>query len=393
MLRVKTVNSFCLALMICSRALTQLLNFPKSSIVVALFGALVIAINLSKVYVNKWKVTLSAFVIFFFVVTMLLSDWQETTTEYLLYFVVFGLAAFLPPCHFDYRQVFQFILLFGLILIWPYVHIDYVAIAANVGGLNDNVAAVFMDISYKTLVFVVTGFLAVFTERDWRMKVLGLVVAVPYLIISFVYGARGALLSISVFFFLLWIICADTRKILRQRVLLVVIICLFVYLLFPIIISGLYNLLQTFGIEARSVERLFDAVSNDASLSQARGTLARDAINGFLDSPLWGNGIGSFDHFSGVYPHNIILQLLYEGGILLALPLLFCLFKGMYTMVSLKYNRDFRLFLLMLFCSGVIELFLSSHLWMSLFFWLFAGQSLPKKIYIRRRHLCPRAAV
>ena len=52
-------------------------------------------------------------------------------------------------------------------------------------------------------------------------------------------------------------------------------------------------------------------------------------------------------------------------------------------MLSLKYDREYRFFLLMLFSSGVVELFLSSHLWMSLFFWLFIGLSLTRKKFLR----------
>ena len=383
----KKINSFCLALMICARALTQLFDFSGSSILLALLGASVIYFNPPKYRVNKWKAFISIYVTAFFLISLIVSNANPTTVEYLLYFVVFGLTAFLMPYRYDFQSVLRFILVFGAILVWPYVSIDYAAVIANVGGVYDNVNAVFMDISYKTLVFVVSGTLVAVTDDNKWIKFAGVIIAIPYLLISFIYGARGVLLSVFVFVFLLWFLCSKNRRVLERRTLTAFFLCITLLVLFPLIVYGVYSLLQAVGVEARSVERLFESVSSNGSLSTGRDVLTKKAVEGFLESPLWGKGIGSFDDYSGTYPHNIILQLLYEGGVLLALPIMYCLFHGMYTMMSLKYDRRYRFFLLMLFSSGVIELFLSSHLWMSLFFWLFIGLSLMRKKFYRHRRV------
>ena len=372
-LKIKHINSFCLALVICARALTQLLSFPGSSIVLTLLGASVIYLNPPEFKLNQGKAFLSLYVIAFFLVSIIVGNANPTTLEYFLYFIVFGLVAFLMPYRYNFQYVFRFILLFGVILLWPYISIDYKSIIANVGGVYDNVNAVFMDISYKTLVFVVTGIIVAVTDPNKYMKIGAVLVVIPYLLISFIYGARGPLLSVFVFVFLFWFVCSKRRSLLRKRVLIAIFACLVVLVLFPVIVEGVYNLMQAYGIEARSVERLFNSISGGGSLSTGRDNLSKMAFDGILEHQILGNGIGSFDGYSGRYPHNIILQLLYEGGYLLALPLIGCLFSGIYTMLSLKYNREYRLFLLMLFSSGVIELFLSSHLWMSLYFWLFIG--------------------
>lgn len=377
------INSLCLALMICARALTQLLSFSGSSIIVAMAGALVIYFNPPKYKVNNWKGFLSLYAVAFFLVSFIVSNMNPTTVEYFLYFVVFGLTSFLLPYRYEFKLVLRFIVLFGALLLWSYVSVDYASILANVGGVYDNVNAVFMDISYKTLVFVVSGALVAVTDDNKYMKIAGVVVAIPYLLISFIYGARGALLSVFVFVFLFWFLCAKNRRVLRKRALATLIVCVTLLVLFPLIINVMYNVLQEHGIEARAVERLFESVSGNTSLGTGRDVLTQRAVEGFLKSPVWGNGIASFDNYSGTYPHNIILQLLYEGGLLLAVPFLTCLFHGIFTMLSLRYDREYRLFLLMLFCSGVVELFLSSHLWMSLFFWLFIGLSLSRKKFLR----------
>lgn len=376
------INCLCVALMICSRAMTHLLYFPRSSVYVMLLALAVVLMNSARNFFNKNKIIFSLYVVFFFLATFVLCGENSTTIEYFLYFIVFGLSLFLMPYCFDFRWTLRFVLLIGIILLWSYLHIDYVAINTNIGGEYENVSAILMDISYKTLVFVITGLIAAVLEEKWYMKVLALAVALPYMIISFMYGARGALLSVTVFVLLLWLIRAKSQKVFRKRIALSIVACILVWGMFPVLISLFFSILEAYGFEARSVERLYDAVISNSSMSLGRELLAKKAFAGIIDSPIWGNGIGSFDNFSGVYPHNMILQLLYEGGILLAFPLLFLLGKGFMTMLDMKYDSYFRFFLLMLFCSGIIELFLSSHLWMSLFYWLFLGLSLLRKKFV-----------
>lgn len=373
------INSFSLALMICSRALTQLLDFPRSSVYVAIIAFFAIFLNSIKSFINYKKSIILLYVFLFFVLTILFCGTRSVTIEYLLYFIVFGLTSFLMPYCFDFKMVMRFIVLLGVVLLWPYLNIDYAYLDSNSGGMYENVASIFMDISYKILVFVITGMIVAIEDDNIILKIVASIIALAYMAISFMYGARGALLSVTIFMFIFWLIHADNKEKIRKRVLFGFIVILLTILLFPVLIKGLYSFLDGHGIEARSVERVYDAVMNNASMSEGRAILAKKARMGIMDSIVWGNGIGSFDNFSGIYPHNIILQLLYEGGLLLAVPILGIFVKGIITMISAKYNFRYKSFLLMLFCSGVIELFLSSHLWMSLFFWLFLGQSILHK--------------
>ena len=128
-------------------------------------------------------------------------------------------------------------------------------------------------------------------------------------------------------------------------------------------------------------------MSNNESMSEGRDILYKKAAVGIVDSPIWGHGIGSFDNYSGAYPHNIFLQLMYEGGIILTIPLLILLIKGFMSLFSFKYQQPYRNFLLLLFCSGVIELFLSSFLWMSICLWLFYGQVLLSNKYLIKKEV------
>lgn len=348
-----------------------------------LLGFLVVFFTRFKQIYNVKKVRLILFLGFIFLMSLLVSSMNGVTIEYILYFACFGITTMLVPVIKNFRMVMRCILFIGVLLIWPYVKIDYAEILRNVGGLNENVAAILMDISYKTLVFVITGIVLAVTDESKTIKIVAIVTAIVFAIIAFVYGARGALLSIAAFLLVFWIIKSKDKASMNKRTIYSVIIIIFLVLLFVPVIMFSYDYLEAKGIEARSLERIYYSISGNESLSEGREFLYSKAKNGIADSPFWGHGIGSFDNYSGVYPHNIILQLLYEGGIILAFPLLYILCRGFISLFSFRYDQSYRFFMLLLFCSGIIELFLSSHLWMSIFFWLFIGQTLIRKKYIK----------
>lgn len=379
------IRAFGLSLMICSRAMTQLLDFPKSSLYVMVLGFLLVLVTSIKQVFNSKKMRLISFVAFAFIVSLLVSGMNDTTLEYFLYFICFGATSLLVPKISNLRGVMRIITMIGVILIWSYITIDYEAILRNQGGLIENVAAVLMDISYKTLVFVITGFLLAVSDDKWLVRILSGITALLYLLIAFTYGARGALLSVVVFVLLFWIIRSNTKAIMNKRIVISIAGVLIAFLLFAPIVEVTFHFLESHNIEARAIERVYDKVSDNESMSASRGILYKKALSGFVDSPIWGHGIGSFDNYSGVYPHNIILQLMYEGGIILTVPLLVLLIKGFMMIFSFGYQLSYRKFLLLLFCSGIVELFLSSHLWMSICLWLFYGQVLLSRKYVEKQ--------
>ena len=379
------IKAIGLALMICSRSLTYLLDFQRSSLYLMLLGFTLILFLSGKEIYNSKKIGLIFFVSICFIISLIASGMNTTTIEYCLYFICFGITSLLVPVIKDIKKVVRSILAIGIISIWSYTSIDYAEILENVGGINENVAGIFMDISYKTLVFVLSGVMLVVIDENRIIKIAAALTAAIYTIIAFVYGARGALLSIAVFLFCFWIIQAKNMQVRNKRAMTSVGILLLVVVLFMPIIGFIYEFLESQGIEARAVERIYHYMYSNESMSAGRDILYIKAANGIADSPIWGHGIGSFDNYSGVYPHNIILQLLYEGGLILAIPLLFLLVKGILLIFSFRHDQLYRNFLLLIFCAGVFELFLSSYLWMSICLWFFYGQTLLSEKYIRQQ--------
>ena len=101
------------------------------------------------------------------------------------------------------------------------------------------------------------------------------------------------------------------------------------------------------------------------------------AWDGFLRSPIIGNGVGSFTDNYGVYGftyiHNILLQILYELGLLFGLPIIIIVLTPLKTIVFDLYTKKDLSLLIVLFASSVPMLMLSSELWINRQLWLMLG--------------------
>src|SRR5690606_8838226 len=118
---------------------------------------------------------------------------------------------------------------------------------------------------------------------------------------------------------------------------------------------------------------------NQEDISNGRGKLLNYAFSDISDNLFLGNGIAVFDEKYGNYPHNFIVQILYEGGILYLIPMSIIILKFFKIIVSNQYSKDYKIFLIYLFTAGIIELLFSNVYWRSVFFWLFIGMLLNNK--------------
>ena len=65
-------------------------------------------------------------------------------------------------------------------------------------------------------------------------------------------------------------------------------------------------------------------------ISNGRNAITEYVVENIFKSPIWGHGVSTITYNSNgmiPYPHNFILQLFYDGGILLAVPVLFFVIK------------------------------------------------------------------
>ena len=114
---------------------------------------------------------------------------------------------------------------------------------------------------------------------------------------------------------------------------------------------------------------LFDGGKVDASASSGRDYIWLDAINTWSLSPLYGYGLFSYlDHFY-IRPHNIFLELLLQGGLILFFLFLIVLAQSFFKYKKMLRRDKGQVFLtpFILYISSL--LMFSGSYWMETFFW------------------------
>jgi O-antigen ligase len=110
------------------------------------------------------------------------------------------------------------------------------------------------------------------------------------------------------------------------------------------------------------------------NILNGRDLIISKVLSYIMDKPLLGYGIGSVMEITGFnYPHNFALQFLFEGGIILAMPIIYLLINSFKLMFSANVSLNDKTFIFFLFQSSVIQLSFSSYPWQSQIFWLFIG--------------------
>ena len=94
------------------------------------------------------------------------------------------------------------------------------------------------------------------------------------------------------------------------------------------LIQIVYKITQRLNINITIIEKSIRLLETRGELTNGRFYLYRVAFEGFIQSPVWGNGIGAYHIEALTYPHNLFLHLAYEGGLLLLAIIIFPFFKS-----------------------------------------------------------------
>lgn len=139
------------------------------------------------------------------------------------------------------------------------------------------------------------------------------------------------------------------------------------------VIIWLYEFLQARNINFGVITKFYFYMStgNITDNREPYYALVREM---FRKSPLWGTGVLTFYAYSpdgAAYPHNYILQFLFEGGLLLMLPLAFLSLRELYRVITSKYvgiNKTVLVSCLLLL--SVVPGMFSMNIWYCRTFWL-----------------------
>lgn len=208
-----------------------------------------------------------------------------------------------------------------------------------------------LSLAYSGALTIVTClYCIIFDNIRTKLKVFYIIIIIISLIPFFLGATRGALLAI-ILCSILFLINSNVKR--RFAI-------LFFFIISIPLLGYLINLTGTSLIERsnRSVD------SGDVS---GREVLWADAIKEFVSNPLFGGRI----EVSGIYPHNIYLEVLmatgFFGGIL------FIILQMTSLSELIKFPSKDRVFILVLFLSAFAQYMFTGGLWSSILFFSALG--------------------
>ena len=367
-------DSIFIGTMLSCNILSVLFSFIPNGIVILIFIPFVfLCLNNFKTAIsreNLWEIiVLFNFFICFFLYSLFVGRYSESTIKYILEFVVLGLP-FVIASHFDFYPliVLKTIVILSLISLPLYIlniNIDIVS--------YDTDGEALMSVSYNLIKMMIPALLLLFFERKLLIIILSCITIILPGVLLLNIGSRGAILCIFMAFILSLIYIKNKKiNICSSQFVFVLFVVLIFALYFVDIVNVVYSIFTRYNIQSIALERIVLLLENDKDFSTGRGVLYETAIVGFLNSPIFGNGIGSFDNYSGRYPHNLFIQQLYEGGIVWGIPMIYI---TVYSFVKLNSNMDKqrRYFLIYLVTASVVHLLMSSYFWSSSIYWFLMG--------------------
>jgi hypothetical protein len=142
---------------------------------------------------------------------------------------------------------------------------------------------------------------------------------------------------------------------------------------YEIMITGIYTFLEARGINFGVITKFYFYMSS-GNITDNREPYYELVNQMFAQSPIYGNGVQTFYAYSAdgaAYPHNYILQFLFEGGLVLMIPLTFITLRELYRVLASKYinTNDFVLSSCLVLLSVIPGMF-SMNIWYNRSFWM-----------------------
>lgn len=249
-----------------------------------------------------------------------------------------------------------------------------------------------MDAAYSFLIPVIASILYLlyyFKEEHRRNKffmVLLLFVNAVYMVEMLLFSQRGPILSIILLLMFCYIVKVQKNsqiKIVRSKFVVGIMLMLLVSFFLIPVVGYLYSMLSGYGLKIYSLEKVLN-LNDIGDVSNGRDFINGIAIDGFIESPILGHGIDRFYANTGqFYPHNFVLQTMYDGGLLLVLLLFVPIVY--FTVKQFKCMRkDQFIMFCFLFFSSVPAAFFSQDMWEISILWVFFGFVLSKDFVVER---------
>ena len=131
------------------------------------------------------------------------------------------------------------------------------------------------------------------------------------------------------------------------------------------------TVLGIFNINIEAISKNLELIEK-GNVDNGRNEVFDKAIEGIKEHPFIGNGIGDYAEKYVTYPHNLLLQSWYEGGIIFFLLMLTVFLYSVYILLFDKNVDLNRKYMLILFFSiSIVRLMLSYEFWREISFGMY----------------------
>lgn len=338
------------------------------------FAVLIIVILLlviiNKLFKKDSKIHIEKFCMVLLLITLLIAtvygfyrfDQSEVSSKILRY--VFGLtvpAIFLALCIDDGdRKFFEKIkyinifvtVSFGIPILEGYI---------KLGSFTDVMGTTHLLIGYTMSSLYAYNLLNLINSKKIFKKIIYIGLIIINIAMIIFSGSRGSFACITVISMVM--IWSYRKRISFLKVLATL-----------SLVSAFIYVLISKANDSFALQRMLMVFSSDLGISTSgRDIFYKKAIDTFLNSPIFGNGIGAYANIFGiyVYPHNIILEILNDFGILGLIVFLVFIIKAFKNLAKmLKQDKNEQIIALLFLNSITMLLFSSSYLvnaqfWMS----------------------------
>lgn len=239
-----------------------------------------------------------------------------------------------------------------------------------------------MDASYGYLVPIIANIVYVLTyysNENKKHKIITLVISFinfVFFIQLLLYGSRGPLLAILLLFIFIYVV--KKREGLGiyihvKRMWRMVVLSFFLIFALPQMASVLDDTLSSMGYHSYALQKIV-RLDETGNQSNGRGGLVEKTISEIPDNLLFGHGFDRFEanHPGLPYPHNFVLQILYDGGLIFFVVIFSLLFyKG--RKLLKRCTKDEYIMFIFLFFSSVPGALFSQDMWQISILWMFFG--------------------
>lgn len=308
--------------------------------------------------------------------------------------VTYSLFMVLVVCSFLIPQVSEVNvrLLIKLIMCMPFFSVFRINEIFGITGIWLN--EISMDASYSFLLPIIANivYLKFYFENEKRFtKLISLFFSfINCLFLGYIltFGSRAPILSILLLFFFWYIFKKNTIglgvKVQKNRVIVLIILITFISFSGHLFITWLVSFLESYGLSISALNKII-LLGDNGDVTNGRNELYNWAISGFLENPILGNGLDRFDaKYPGAdYPHNFVLQALYDGGLFLTIVLLYPIALRVKSYLNNCSIDEYAIFSVLFFASVPGALF-SQDLWGNAVLWLFFGLLFSKRFVLAR---------